>query len=136
MEREEASGLQYMNVVASDAQKIVQKPPKRKVVQQKEIKKEIEEVVSSIVMMPSKTRIGKNPQKTSSYFVTTDEPVKKRELRKIILPSKIAEEEDEAGVSLVRTIKVADVGTHKVVEESIHKGAQLTVYALLEQSEK
>lgn len=54
--------------VASDAIKIVQKPPKKKVVQQKEIEKEIEEVVASTVLIPSKTRSGKTPRKTSCHY--------------------------------------------------------------------
>lgn len=76
--------------VAYDALKIVQKPPKKKVV----IQKDIEKVVAFTVLMPSKIRSGKIPYKTSSYFVTTDAPVKKRKLRKMILPSEIAEEEE------------------------------------------
>lgn len=65
--------------VASDAQKIVQKPHKRKVVHQKEI----EEVTASTVLMPSKTRSGMTPQKPSSSYVTIDAPMKKRKRRKL-----------------------------------------------------
>lgn len=42
--------------VASNAQKIVPKPHKKKDVQQKEIEKEIEEVVSYTILMSYKTR--------------------------------------------------------------------------------
>lgn len=72
--------------MAFDAQKIVRKPHKKKVVQQKEIEKEIEEVFASTVLIPSKIRNGRTPQKISSSSVTTEEPVKKRKLRKMILP--------------------------------------------------
>lgn len=90
---------------------------------QQKIEKEIEKVVASIVLMPSKTRSGKNPQKTSSSSIISDAPMKKRKLRKMFLPSKIVEEkeekEEETGVSLVRRTKVADVGAQKVIEGAI-----------------
>lgn len=89
--------------VASEDQKEVQKPPKKKVVQQKNIEKEVEEVVASTVLMPSKTRCGRTPHKVYSSSITFDEPVRKNKLRKMIVPAEVEEEEEEVeiGVSLV-----------------------------------
>lgn len=117
---------------------LVHKPPKKKDVQQKEIEKEIEEVVASTILIPSKTRNGKTPQKISSCSLITDALVKKRKLRKMILPSKIIEEEEdeEVEVSLVRRNKVADARAQKDVKGVSLKGAQLIVFALLDQDEK
>lgn len=104
--------------VAFGAQKILQKPHKKKVVQQKEIEKEIEELVEPTILKPYKTRSGNTPQKLSSFYITTDAPVKKRKLRNIILPYKIAEEEEEeeVEVSLVKRTKFVGVGAKKFVE--------------------
>lgn len=122
--------------VASNAQKIVQKPPKKKDVQQKKIEKEIKKVVASTVLMPSKTINGKTPQKISSSFVTIYAPVKKRKLRKMILPSEITEKEEETKVSLIRRTKLKNVGAQKVVEGDIDRRIQLIVSALIDQAEK
>lgn len=73
--------------MASDAQQIVQKPPKKKHVQQKEIEKEIEEVVYSTIVIPTETRSGRIHYKISSSSVTFDTHVKKRKLRNMIISS-------------------------------------------------
>lgn len=81
--------------VAYDTQKSVQKPPKKKVVKQKEIEKEVKEVIASTILIPSKTRSGRTPQKVSSSSVTSDVPVKKKQLRKMVIPAEVEEEEEE-----------------------------------------
>lgn len=105
--------------VASDTHKLVQKTHKKKVVQHKEIQKEIEEVVSSTVLMPTTTLSGKTPKKRSSSSITTDAHVKKRKSRKMILPSEIDEEEKKTEIPFVRKTKVMEDGPHKIVEGSI-----------------
>lgn len=139
MEREEGGGVQRYEDLAYEptdlhkpykkrkqaafnAHKIVQKPPKKKVVQQKNIKKEIEEIIVYVLLMPFKKRSQRTPQNISQSSVTTGEPVKERTLRKTILPSKYAEEEekeeekDEVEVSWVRRTKVSYVGANEVVK--------------------
>lgn len=81
--------------VAFDAHKIVHNPPKNKVMPYKEVHKDIEEPVCSTVLMPTRTRSGKTPHKTSSSSVATGAPVKKTKLINMILPSKIPEGEEE-----------------------------------------
>lgn len=88
--------------------------------------------------MPTKTRsggIGKTLQKTSS-FVFTAAPVKKKRLRNMILPSNIGEEkeEEEIEVPFVRKTKDVEVGSQKVVEGFIHRGAQFIISVLLEKA--
>lgn len=66
--------------------------------------------------MPSKIKRGRTPQEVSSSSVTSDAPMKKRMLRKMIIPSKVEEEEEEeVEGSLVRRTKVTDVRAQKVV---------------------
>lgn len=75
---------------------------------------------------------------TSSSSITIDSPIKNRKLRKMILPSEIAEEEEEeeTEVHFVRKPKVEETGAQKVVEEAIQRGPQLIVYALLDQAKE
>lgn len=57
-----------------------------KVVQMTKVHKEVQEVASTTVLMPTKTRsgaIGKTPQRTT----TSELSVKKKKLRKMMLPS-------------------------------------------------
>lgn len=68
--------------VASDTQKEVQKPSKKK----KEIEKEVKEVISPIVLIPSKTRSGRTPQKEYSSSVSSNSPLKNKKLRKMVVP--------------------------------------------------
>lgn len=95
----------------------------KKVLQRKEIGKEIEEVIASIVLMPYKTRSGITPQKVSYSTVISDAPIKKKKLRKMFVH--VEEEEDNTGASLIRRKKIEDVGAHKVAEGSILKGVAL-----------
>lgn len=56
--------------IASKSEKVIQKPPKRKDVQMTEVHKEVKEVASTTILMPTKTRseaICKNPHKTTTY---------------------------------------------------------------------
>lgn len=77
--------------------------------------------------MPSKTRSGRTPQKVSSSCVTSDVPVKKRKLSKMIIPSEVEEEEEEeeeeVELSFIKRTKVANARAHKVIKGSIFKGA-------------
>lgn len=97
-------------------------------------------MASSTILIPSKTRSGITPQKTYSSSMTTDEPVKKRKLRKMILPYEIVEEEeeeeDETKVSLVMRTKAAEIGDQKVVEKAIQRGVQMIFSTLMDQVEK
>lgn len=51
--------------------------------------KEVEEVVASTVIIPSKTRNGKFPKKVTSLFVILEAPLRNKKLRKL---SEIEEE--------------------------------------------
>lgn len=69
-----------------ESEKVVQKPPKKKVVHQKEVQKEVQEVASTTVLMPTKTRnkaTSKTPQKTTSSNLVVS--VKKNKLWKMVL---------------------------------------------------
>lgn len=58
--------------VASDTQKEVQNPPKKK----NEFEKEVEEATTYIVLMPSETRSGRTSQKESSSSFSSNSPSK------------------------------------------------------------
>lgn len=127
---------------ASNTQKSVQKPRKRKVMQQKEIEKEVEEVIASIVLMPSKTRSRRIPHKLFSSSIIYDAPIKKKKLSKMLIPAEVKgeeeeeEEEEEAEVSLIRSKNIVDDEAHKVTEGTTLRGAQLLDSAMLDQAEK
>lgn len=120
--------------VASDNQKEVQKPSKKK----NEIKKEVEEVIASTVLIPYKTRNGRTPQKESSSTVSYDAPIRKKKLRKMVVFYEIKEEkqEEDVEVSLMRRKMNANAGVQKSVVEPGFRGAQLLASALLEHAEK
>lgn len=69
--------------VTSVILKDVQKPYKKTFVHHKEIEKEIEEVIASTELMPSKTRSGKSSNTVGSVSVISKEPLKKKRLRKM-----------------------------------------------------
>lgn len=118
--------------VASDSLKEFQKPSKKK----KEIEKEVEEVVAFTVLTLSNTTNGRTPQKEPSSSISSDAPLRKKKLRKVVVLDEIEEEEEEedVGVSLVRRKMNADVAIQKSVVESNFRGANYQ--PLLEHVEK
>lgn len=81
-----------MKQVASVAHEEVHKPSKKI----KEIREEIEEVICSTILIPSKTRCGSPPPKVSSSSVLYDAPLRREKLRKLC---EIEEDEEEEDVS-------------------------------------
>lgn len=89
--------------VAFEAEKVVHKPPKKKVIRQKEVQKEVKEVDYTTILIPTKKRsevTGKTPQKTTSYDMMVVFVKKKKKLRKMVLQPE--EEEEYEDQPLVR----------------------------------
>lgn len=69
--------------VATESNKVVQKPPNKKVVQLKELQKKVQEVASTTFLVPTKTRSGAIGKKTTTSDLVVS--VKKKKLRKMVL---------------------------------------------------
>lgn len=104
--------------VASESEKVLHKPPKRKVVQIIEVMKEVQEVVSTTVLMPTKTKsgaTGKTPHKTTSYEL----PVKKKKLRKIELSTVHDEDDEEDEQLFLKEKKVVNKDALNIPQEDV-----------------
>lgn len=100
--------------------------------QQKEIEKEVEEVTTSTVLMPSKKRNGRTPENVSSSDVTSNPIIRNKKLRKMFVPDEIEEEEEETWVFLTRRKKIADAETQKDLDKTVFKEDQLLASTMVE----
>lgn len=99
----------------------VQKPSKKKFVHQKEI----EELVSSTKIIPSKTRSGRSPQKVAFVYVISGAPKRKKRLRKFVE----LEEEEDASISLTKKRKTIDgLEFSKVQDPEVMDGLKSFVF--------
>ncbi|XP_050896277.1 uncharacterized protein LOC127103022 [Lathyrus oleraceus] len=113
------------------AQNNVQNPFKKR----KEIKEYIDELISSTVLMSSKTRRGRTPPEVSSSSVSLDVPLRRNKSRKLCEIEEDDEEEDLSESLVVRN-KVTYVVAQKSVIKSIFISAQLLTSVMLDQSKK
>lgn len=128
--------LRKRKQVASDTKKVVQKPLKKKVAHQSEVHKEVQELSSIIVSIPTMTRseaIGKTPQNETTYVLA--ELVKKKKLGKISMPEVDKEEKyDDDEQPLVKRTKVVSKVSLNIFVEYIQEGSKLIASTLLNQA--
>lgn len=116
--------------VASESEKVVQKPPKRKVVQLIDVQKEVQEISSTSVLMSTKTRSGATG-KTSQKATTYELSIKKKKLRKMVLPDVDDNNKEEDEQPLVKRTKVMNKDALNIPTKDVQKGATLIVTALI-----